>query len=151
MDMDKDEFDVDSESICVGDQPTGKTILWVEDDLLLSDMISRKCSTNNCTLLHAIDSIQAFSILSKTIPDIIILDILLPGKNGFEILEEIKSKEETKNIPVVILSNFGQQEEIEKGLKLGAEKYLVKATLTLDEILIQVNNVLKKHVENSQS
>jgi two-component system phosphate regulon response regulator PhoB/two-component system alkaline phosphatase synthesis response regulator PhoP len=61
-----------------------------------------------------------------------------------EILEELKKSDITKNIPVIILSNFGQKEEIEKGLKLGAEKYLIKATLTLDEILSEVNNVLVK-------
>lgn len=149
--MDKDDIDIDSELLCEGTQPTDKVIMWVEDDLLLSDMISRKCSINKCTLLHAVDANQAFAILKTTTPDIIILDILLPGKNGFEILEEIKNKEETKNIPVVILSNFGQKEEIEKGLNLGAEKYLVKATLTLDEILVQVNDVLEKHIKNSQA
>jgi DNA-binding response OmpR family regulator len=147
--MEIDEFNVDIESGSIGSQPKNKKIMWVEDDLLLSDMISRKCTINECTLLHAIDSTQAFEILSKETPDIIILDILLPGKNGFEILEEIKKNEATKNIPVVILSNFGQKEEIEKGLTLGAEKYLVKATLTLDEILTQVNDVLVKNVKNS--
>ncbi len=149
MTIDNEEFNVDLESGPKGTQPKNKVIMWVEDDLLLSDMISRKCTINECALLHAIDSVQAFEILSKEKPDIIILDILLPGKNGFEILEEIKSKEETKNIPVIILSNFGQKEEIEKGLTLGAEKYLVKATLTLDEILSEVNNVLTKNVDNS--
>jgi len=151
--MANDEFNVDAEfpSSGFGTQPVDKTIMWVEDDLLLSDMISRKCTTNKCTLLHAIDADQSMAILNKTIPDVIILDILLPGKNGFEILEEIKSKEETKNIPVVILSNFGQKEEIEKGLRLGADKYLVKATLTLDEILTQVNEVLTKNVQNPQA
>ena len=147
--MDNDEFNVDSETQVAGNQPTNKTIMWVEDDLLLSDMISRKCTTNKCALLHATDSIQAFEILSKDIPDVIILDILLPGKNGFEILEELKKSDSTKNIPVIILSNFGQREEIEKGLALGAEKYLVKATLTLDEIMIQINEVLIKNVKKS--
>jgi DNA-binding response OmpR family regulator len=147
--METDEFDVDIESGTIGSQPRHKKIMWVEDDLLLSDMISRKCSINECTLLHAVDSTQAFDILSKETPDIIILDILLPGKNGFEILEEIKKADSTKNIPVVILSNFGQKEEIEKGLTLGADKYLVKATLTLDEILSQVNEVLINNVKNS--
>jgi DNA-binding response OmpR family regulator len=147
--MEKDEFNVDLEAGTIGTQPKHKKIMWVEDDLLLSDMIARKCSINECALLHATDATQAFDILSKEKPDIIILDILLPGKNGFEILDEIKKNEATKDIPVVILSNFGQKEEIEKGLGLGAEKYLVKATLTLDEILTQVNDVLVKKIQNS--
>ncbi len=147
--MANEDFDVDLESQSTGEQPRGRTIMWVEDDMFLSDMISKKCDINECKLLHAMDSEQAFDILSQNKPDVIILDILLPGKNGFEILEEIKKNESTKDIPVVILSNFGQKEEIEKGLRLGADKYLVKATLTLDEILVQVNDVLTKKVKNS--
>ena len=142
----ENEIDIDLESGPIGAQPKDITIMWVEDDMLLSDMISKKCSINKCELLHAVDANQAFDLLSKNHPDVIILDILLPGKNGFEILDEIKKNEKTKDIPVVILSNFGQKEEIEKGLSLGAEKYLVKATLTLDEILAQVNEVLVKKV-----
>lgn len=147
--MEKDEFNVDLEAGSAGIQPKHKKIMWVEDDLLLSDMIAKKCSINECSLLHAIDADQAFDILKNEKPDIIILDILLPGKNGFEILDELKKNEDTKDIPVIILSNFGQKEEIEKGLGLGAEKYLVKATLTLDEILTQVNDVLVKKIQNS--
>lgn len=145
--MDDTDLNIDSE--IRGEQPTNKKIMWVEDDLFLSDMIAKKCAINKCHLLHAVNADQTFELLKKDIPDIIILDILLPGKNGYEILEELKKTEATKNIPVVILSNFGQKEEIEKGIKLGAEKYLIKATLTLDEILTEVNNVLKSRVNNS--
>jgi len=125
-----------------GTQPTNKRIMWVEDDVFLSDIIARKCKTNRCELLHATNADDTFTMLKNDTPDIIILDILLPGKNGYEILEELKKNDATKNIPVIILSNFGQKEEIEKGLRLGAEKYLIKATLTLDEILTEVNKVL---------
>lgn len=149
--MTNDEFNVDLESANFGAQPVNKTIMWVEDDSLLSDMISRKITINKCTLLHANNAEQAMSILNKTTPDIIILDILLPGKNGLEVLADIKSREDTKNIPIIVLSNFGQKEEIEKSLRLGAEKYLVKATLNLDEILIIANEVLNKHIQKPQA
>lgn len=145
--MDDNELNIDSE--INNNQPINKKIMWVEDDLFLSDMIARKCASNHCDLMHATNSETTFELLKKDTPDIIILDILLPGKNGFEILEELKKSDQTKNIPVVILSNFGQKDEIEKGLKLGAEKYLIKATLTLDEILSEVNNVLKSHINKS--
>lgn len=144
-----DEFEINIDPDVKGDQPINKKIMWVEDDLFLSDMIAKKCAANKCDLMHATNADTTFELLKKDKPDVIILDILLPGKNGYEILEELKKNEETKNIPVVILSNFGQKEEIEKGLKLGAEKYLIKATLTLDEILTEVNNVLKNHINNS--
>jgi DNA-binding response OmpR family regulator len=122
--------------------PVSQRIMWVEDDIFLSDIIKKKCSANKCDLLHATNAEETFELLKTQTPDIIVLDILLPGKNGFEILKELKDNKKTKDIPVIILSNFGQNEEIKKGLELGAEKYLVKATLSLDDILIEINRVL---------
>jgi DNA-binding response OmpR family regulator len=140
------ETDNDLDSINKpGTQPINRRIMWVEDDVFLSDIIARKCKSNRCELLHTTNADDTFTILKNDTPDVIILDILLPGKNGYEILEELKKNDATKNIPVIILSNFGQKEEIEKGIKLGAEKYLIKATLTLDEILSEVNTVLVKN------
>jgi DNA-binding response OmpR family regulator len=76
-------------------------------------------------------------------PDIILLDILLPGLNGFQVLEKVKANDKSKNIPVILLSNLGQKEDIEKGVKLGAAKFLVKATVTLDEIVDEITKVVK--------
>jgi len=123
--------------------PVSRRIMWVEDDVFLSEIIKKKCSANKCELMQATTAEETFSQLKSQLPDIIILDILLPGKNGFEILKQLKEMQNTKDIPVVILSNFGQKEEVKKGLELGAEKYLVKATLSLDDILIEVNRVLQ--------
>jgi|AntAceMinimDraft_12_1070368.scaffolds.fasta_scaffold01652_4 DNA-binding response OmpR family regulator len=123
--------------------PVSRRIMWVEDDVFLSDIIKKKCSANKCDLMQATTAEETFSQLKTQLPDIIILDILLPGRNGFEILKELKETTETKNIPVIILSNFGQKEEVQKGIELGAEKYLVKATLSLDDILVEVNRVLQ--------
>lgn len=136
------EIDADSEQDAMV-PPVDKKIMWVEDDVFLSDIIAKKCQTNHCELLHAINYEETFELLKEGLPDVIILDILLPGKNGYEILEELRKDERTKDLPIIILSNFGQKEEIEKGLKLGADKYLIKATLTLDEILGEVNKVME--------
>jgi len=122
--------------------PVNKKIMWVEDDVFLSDIIAKKCEKNKCELVHASDADQAFTLLESENPDVIILDILLPGKNGYEILQELRQMEKTKDLPIIILSNFGQKEEIEKGIRLGADRYLIKATLTLDEILGEVNKVM---------
>lgn len=119
-----------------------KKILWVEDDAFLSDIVARKMSTVSAQLLHAADGAQTFKILENETPDLIVLDVLLPGMSGYEILEKIKQDEKIKNIPVIILSNFGQKSEVEKGLSLGAQKYLIKATLTLDEILLEMAKIL---------
>ncbi len=123
-------------------QLAGKTIMWVEDDKFLSDIIGRKLQAEKCTLLHAGTGEEAFRLLERTVPDIILLDILLLGMDGFEILRRIKSQSDTKNIPVILLSNLGQKADMEKGRALGASRFLVKAMVTLDEIVQAIKVVL---------
>ena len=120
----------------------GKKIMWVEDDSFLSDIIARKLSTENCVLVHAKDGESALSILESDVPDIMLLDILLPGMNGFELLEKVKANPRIKDVPVILLSNLGQESDVEKGKSLGANRFLIKATLTLDEIIDQMTEVL---------
>lgn len=120
----------------------GKKIMWVEDDKFLSDIISRKLSSEKCLLIHAVDGEQAITLAEQNSPDVILLDILLPGIDGFEVLRRIKANQNTKKIPVILLSNLGQKADIEKGKELGAVCFLVKATVTLDEIIAEIKNVL---------
>ncbi|KKW10348.1 MAG: Response regulator receiver, CheY-like protein [Parcubacteria group bacterium GW2011_GWA2_49_9] len=122
---------------------SGRKIMWVEDDKFLSDIIARKLSMQGCALLHATEGEEALRILEKEAPDLILLDILLSGINGFEILKRIKSNEKTKQIPVILLSNLGQKEDVEKGKELGAAQFLIKATVTLDEIVDEIKLLLK--------
>jgi len=75
---------------------------------------------------------------------IVLLDLVLPGVDGFEILKKIKEDPKTKGISVIILSNLGQQEEVERGLRLGAEDYLIKAHFTPDEIISKIQKILKR-------
>lgn len=123
---------------------SGKKILWVEDDAFLSEIISRRLSKQNYVLIHTKDGETALSMVEKEKPDIILLDILLPGINGFDLLEKFKTNPTTKDIPVVLISNLSQQSDIERGLSLGAERFLVKATVSLDEITAQIKEVLEK-------
>ena len=120
----------------------GKKLLWVEDDRFLKDIITVRLSNEGCQLLHAGDEGEAMSFLTKEKPDIILLDILLPGSDGFEILKKIKMINELKDVPVVMLSNLSQKADIEKGKELGAVKFLVKSTVTLDEIIEDIRSVL---------
>lgn len=122
---------------------SGRKVLWVEDDVLLGEIIAKKLSGSDTILLHAVDSIEAFKILEEEKPDIIFLDILLPGMSGYEILEKLKADDKTKDIPVIILSNFGQKSEVDKGMQLGAEKFLIKATITLDEVFRDAERILQ--------
>lgn len=122
----------------------GKKIMWVEDDEFLSDIIARKFSAQGCLLVHTTNGEEAINVLKKEIPDLILLDILLPGIDGFEILRQIKSDSKTQNIPVILLSNLGQKADVEKGKHLGAERFLIKATVTLDEIVEEIKTVLRE-------
>lgn len=120
----------------------GKKIVWVEDDKFLNDIISRKFSSTKCVIFNATEGEEALKIIEREIPDIVMLDIMLSGMDGFEILQRIKSNPKTKHVPVVLLSNLGQAIDIEKGKNLGAVRFLIKATVTPNEIIDQINEVL---------
>jgi DNA-binding response OmpR family regulator len=123
----------------------GKKILWVEDDQFLNDIITRKLSTAECVFFHASEGEEALRIVNDEIPDIIMLDILLSGMDGFEILRQVKNNPKTKHIPVILLSNLGQESDIKKGKSLGAELFLIKATVTPNEIVDKIKEVLAQH------
>lgn len=125
----------------------GKKIIWVEDDQFLNDIISRKLSATKCIFFNATEGEEALRIISKEIPDVIMLDIVLSGMDGFEILRKIKNDPKIKHIPVMLLSNLGQQSDIEKGKTLGAARFLVKASVTPSEIIDQIKEVLAGSVK----
>ena len=120
-----------------------KKILIIEDDEFLRQLITKKISSEGFTVFSAIDGPDGIEKAKTLLPDLILLDLLLPTIDGFEVLEKIKADKITTAIPVVILSNLGQQEEISKGLKLGAIDFLVKAQLTPEEIVEKVKTLLK--------
>ncbi|MEK7568007.1 MAG: response regulator [Patescibacteria group bacterium] len=123
---------------------SGKKILWVEDDRFLKDIVTLRLSNEGCQLLHAGDETEALAFMEKETPDIVLLDILLPGSDGFEILKKIKANGKWKNVPVVLLSNLSQKADLDKGRELGAIKFLVKSTVTLDEIINEIRSVVGK-------
>ena len=120
-----------------------KKILSVEDDELFLDSLSAKFAGLGCNFIPAKNSTEVFKVLEKEKPDIIILDMMLPGgMDGFAILKKIKSDKEFKNIPVIILSNLTDAMEVQMGMKLGAFMYLTKSSVTLDEVVDNVKSVL---------
>lgn len=121
----------------------GKKVMWVEDDKFLSDIIARKIVSEGCQLIHSTTGEEALKLVGDTMPDVIVLDILLSGIDGFEILSRLKANPKVKDIPVILLSNLGQKSDVEKGEKLGAEKFLVKATMTLDEIVEEIKLAIR--------
>lgn len=120
-----------------------KKILWVEDDVFLSGLIGQRFGGLGAILFGANNGKEALDIAKMEKPDIILLDILLPGIGGFEILKSLKDDPTTKNIPVIILSNLSQKSDVEKGKELGAVSFLVKATVDLDEIVNEVKKILR--------
>ncbi len=122
-----------------------KKVLWVEDDQFLNDIIARKLSATKCVFFQASEGEEALRMIVKEMPDIVMLDIVLSGMDGFEILRRIKTDPKIKHIPVILLSNLGQPADIEKGKNLGAARFLVKATVTPSEIIDQIKEVITKN------
>ncbi len=120
-----------------------KTILIIEDEKDLRFFLKTALSQEGYEVKEAFDAEEGFEKLKEKKPDLILLDILLPGKSGFDFLTQIKADPNFESIPVLILSNYGRQEDIEKGLKLGAVDYLIKANFTLEEIVQKVKKILK--------
>lgn len=121
-------------------------VLVVEDDKFLRELINRKLQSENFETVLAIDGEIGLDLVEKERPDIVLLDLILPGINGFEVLAKIKENEKLKEIPVLILSNLGQKDDIEKGMGLGAADYLVKAHFTPNEIIEKIHQTLAKRI-----
>ncbi|MEI6597200.1 MAG: response regulator [bacterium] len=119
-------------------------ILLVEDDLFLMGMYATKFELENFKVVVAEDGEKAIRIAAKEMPDIVLLDIMLPKQNGFEVLKQLKADKATVNIPVILLTNLSQKDEIDKGLKMGAVDYLVKAHFMPSEVVDKIKKMLNK-------
>lgn len=117
-------------------------IILVEDDPFLVDIYSTKLKEAGLEVVNIASGVEIVAKLKEEKPQLVILDIVLPKVDGWEILKTIKTDKETKDIKVIILSNLGQEEEIEKGLKLGAEKYLVKSQYKPSDVAEEVKKLL---------
>src|SRR3990167_8873754 len=96
-------------------------VLIIEDDMLMGTLLSEALWRYEFEPILAKDGDEGLKTLEKTLPHLVLLDLILPGINGFEVLERIKSNARTKDIPVIIVSNLGDKSDIERGMKLGAE------------------------------
>ena len=120
-----------------------KKILIIEDDKFLRELISRKLGDEEFEIDEAVDGEEGLKRIKEGKPDLILLDLILPNIDGFEVLSRMKEDPQLAAIPVIILSNLGQKEEVERGLKLGASDYLIKAHFTPGEIIEKIKNVIK--------
>lgn len=121
-----------------------KKILSIEDDAFLSGLISDKFIENGFAIITAnLGGIGIQEAKTKK-PALILLDLMLPDMSGFDILKEVKEDPDTKDIPVIILSNLGGSGDLEKGLALGAERYLVKSNVLPEEVVEIVQEILSR-------
>jgi DNA-binding response OmpR family regulator len=129
-----------------GDNKLGIKVLLVEDDTFLREICSKKLVKEGFTVFEAIDGEQVLREIDKIVPDIVLLDIILPAIDGFGVLTSIRgnSNEMIKKVPVIMLSNLGQEDDIKKAMELGANNYLVKAHFTTDEIVGKIKKLLEK-------
>lgn len=127
-----------------GGQLAGKTVMWVEDDIFLNDILAKKLTAEGCTPLNARDGEEAMHLLGDTVPDVVLLDLVLPGMSGFDVLEKIKADARLKEVPVIVFSNLGQESEIERAKKLGALKHIVKAEMDVGEIVGEIARTIGK-------
>jgi len=121
-----------------------KKILLIEDDPFIIDIYVTKLKEVGFSVESATDGEDALNKIKQNKPDLVLLDIVLPQVTGFEFLQEIKSISDLKKVPVIVLSNLGQKKEVEKGLKLGAVKYLIKAHYIPSEVVEEIKKVLQK-------
>jgi len=119
-----------------------RDILIVEDDKLLRDLLTEKLERSRFKVIGAIDGKQALEKLDTVSPALIVLDLVLPGLDGFEILRHIKEDPATKVIPVLVLSNLGDKDDIRRAKDLGAEEYYIKAHYTLDDIVRRIEEMI---------
>ncbi len=121
-----------------------KKILIVEDDAFLLSMYKTKFDIEKFDVVLSDDGEKGLKMAAKAKPDLIVLDIILPKMDGFEVLKNIKNDESLKDIPVVLLTNLSQKSEIERGLGLKAVDYLIKAHYTPSEVVEKVKEILKE-------
>jgi len=120
-----------------------KKILFIEDETAIQKTLGEALRKRDYDVQSALDGEIGLKLAKSGNPDLILLDIILPKKNGLEVLEDLRKDEKTKNIPVIILTNLENVGEVEKAIELGATTYLIKANYSLDEVIEKVRKVLE--------
>ena len=120
-----------------------KKILIVEDEPSLLEMYTLKLEKEGYLVVGAVDGLEGVEKAKQEKPDLILMDVMLPKIDGFHAIEEIKKEDPLKNVPVILLTNLGQDEDVKKGREFGAVDYLVKANITPAQIAAKVAEIFK--------
>jgi DNA-binding response OmpR family regulator len=119
-----------------------KKILFIEDESALQKALGEILKQENYEMISALDGEIGLRLAKSKKPDLILLDLVLPKKHGFEVLKALKEDIQTKDIPIIVLTNLEEVAEVEKSIELGATTYLVKAQYSLQEVLEKIKSVL---------
>lgn len=120
-----------------------KKVLIIEDDSFLQGLEAGKLKKEGFNVITASTGEDALNKINEPEVAIILLDLILPNFDGFEILEKIKTTESTKNIPVIVFSNLSEEKDMKRSKELGASEFMVKSNFTLEELIDRINNILK--------
>ncbi len=119
-------------------------ILIIEDDTYISDMYKIKLEADGFAVKVSPDGQSGLDEIKTMKPHLVLLDVIMPKMDGFSVLQNIKNNPEFKDIPVVMLTNLGQKDSVEKGLELGADGYIIKAHFTPSEVVEKIKEILNK-------
>jgi DNA-binding response OmpR family regulator len=119
-------------------------VLVVEDDKFLMSAYRAKLERSGFEVHMASDGDEALTVLQTLVPDIILLDLVMPRKDGFATLAELRQREQLKAVPVIVASNLGQKEDIDKATGLGATDYIIKSDLSMDDLISKIEKVTGK-------
>jgi len=129
-------------------QIMGKKVLIVEDnDFLLSMFTAKLSKETDWTVLSATDGKEAISICEKEKPQLMFLDIILPYMNGFEVIKKIRSDESFDHMHIIVMSVLGQEQDVKQAKEFGADDYIIKSEMNMDEILRTALNILANNNE----
>jgi DNA-binding response OmpR family regulator len=121
-----------------------KTILFIEDESVLQKTFGEILKQEGYEMISALDGESGLRLAKDKKPDLILLDLILPEMHGFEVLKGLKEDKETKEIPVIVLTNLERIEDIDRALELGATTYLVKARYSLEEVVEKIKKAIEK-------
>ncbi len=122
--------------------PTAKKILLVEDEDFIRELYARQLAKAGFLIKTAVDGQSGLEVLKNETFDLLLLDIMLPGMNGLQLLREFKTKNPSSSMITILLTNLGQEAVIKEGFELGAQAYLIKASYTPDQVVNEVRNAL---------
>jgi CheY-like chemotaxis protein len=119
-----------------------QTILFIEDEAAAQKSLGFALKNQGYTVISALDGESGLRLAKTQKPSLILLDLILPKIDGFEVLEQLKNDSETRDIPIVILTNLERMDDVERALELGAKTYLTKSSYTLAEVVEKVKKAL---------